>query len=91
MIARLSSWFASAAQLREIFVSTADRRAEFFGCAPSNLYSAAKARHCSTEGILALPLVPNWLPAIEGNILVLLQFLPIFPVGRWARRAAHPN
>ena len=34
MTARLLSWSASAAQLREIFVSTADWRAEFLGCAP---------------------------------------------------------
>jgi hypothetical protein len=31
MIARLSNWFASAVQLSEILISTADRRAELAG------------------------------------------------------------
>jgi hypothetical protein len=34
MIERLSNWFASAVQLREILVSTAARRAELAGSAP---------------------------------------------------------
>jgi hypothetical protein len=34
---RLSSWCASAVQLREVLFSTADRRAEFSGSAPSTL------------------------------------------------------
>ena len=34
MIERLSNWFASAVQLREILISTADRRAELAGSAP---------------------------------------------------------
>ena len=38
---RFSSWLASAAQLREIFVSTVARRAEFLGSAARSLYSAA--------------------------------------------------
>jgi hypothetical protein len=41
MSARLSNWCVSAVQLREIFASTADRRAEFPGLAASALYSAA--------------------------------------------------
>ena len=49
MSARFSSWFASAVQLREILFSTEDRRAEFVGSAPSFLYFAALALHCSTE------------------------------------------
>ena len=52
MSARLSNWCASAVQLREIFASTADRRAEFLGLAARALYSAAWALHCSTESIL---------------------------------------
>ena len=39
--ARFSSWLPSAAQLREIFVSTVARRAEFLGSAARSLYSAA--------------------------------------------------
>jgi hypothetical protein len=53
--ARLSSWCDSAVQLREMFVSTVDRRAEFLGSAPRILYSAAYALHCSTVGICASP------------------------------------
>ena len=34
MIERLSNWFASAVQLREILISTVVRRAEFAGSAP---------------------------------------------------------
>ena len=56
--ARLSSWCASAIQLREMFVSTADRRSEFLGSAARILHSAAYALHCSTEGICACPLDP---------------------------------
>jgi hypothetical protein len=41
MAARLSSWCANAVQLREIFVSTAVRRAEFLGLAPSSFCCAA--------------------------------------------------
>jgi hypothetical protein len=55
MTARLSSWFASAAQLREMFRSVLDRGAEILGLAPRVLYSAAYVLHCSTEGIWALP------------------------------------
>ena len=51
MTSRLSSWFANAVQLREMFFSTVERRAEFVGSAPSFLYSAANALHCSTERI----------------------------------------
>jgi hypothetical protein len=58
MSARLSNWCASAVQLREIFASTADRRAEFPGLAASALYSAAQALHCSTESILGLRAEP---------------------------------
>jgi hypothetical protein len=60
MTARLSSWCASAVQLREIFISTADRRAEFPGLAPRILCSTSKALHCSTEGILSLPPGLRW-------------------------------
>jgi hypothetical protein len=41
MNARFSSWCASAVQLREIFISTVVRRAEFLGSAPRILCSAA--------------------------------------------------
>jgi len=39
--ARFSSWLPSAAQLREMFVSTVARRGEFLGSAARRLYSAA--------------------------------------------------
>jgi len=41
MTARLSSWCASVVQLREIFISKVDRRAEFLRSAPRILCSAA--------------------------------------------------
>src|ERR1700731_2129309 len=74
IIARLSSWCASAVQLREMFISTADRRAEILGSAPRILYSAAYALHCSTDGIYAPP--ADQSPSrVEGNLQLSLQFL----------------
>ena len=81
MTARLSSWFASAAQLCEIFVSKADRRAEF-----SN-YSLVICIRQHRPGIVRLkafcPVRQSFIGSAmsEGNILFLSQFLPIFPVG----------
>jgi len=73
--ARLSSWCDSAVQLREMFVSTVDRRAEFLGSAPRILYSAAYALHCSTVGICASPPDSSGLGRVEGNLQLSLQFL----------------
>jgi hypothetical protein len=74
MMARLSSWFASAVQLREMLISTVDRRAELPGLAP---------KICVPQHILCI--VRRWAFAvlrrarsasgIEGNLLLSLQFL----------------
>jgi hypothetical protein len=65
---RLSSWFASAVQLREMLINKVVRRAEFFGSAPRILCCAAYALHCSTVGIEALS--PNPVaPAVKRATL----------------------
>jgi hypothetical protein len=80
MSVRFSSWFASAVQLREILFSTEDRRAEFVGSAPSFLYFAALALHCSTESIFHLPRWPTALWATAYCAAARLAQIKFFPL-----------